>query len=237
MEVPPSLQPPSTVSGASASPTRSKSPISQLLESLGMTREDLSRRSAQMREFLTAQNSAASGTYNDFDDVSVTYAKSSYPDTFSSVAKIEADVPVDPENNKKYYKEETPAPNASSQGSAVGSSNDYYSRTRSSQSSMASTTPSSVPSASNASNTTTTASTTQRKKDSTRHTAHKERASHTHRATSHAASPAKSKPSLDEIMQMRAQNLKRSRASRASPESSEESSEEMPPKRVRTPKI
>lgn len=33
-----------------------RSPIAQLLDSLGMTREDLSRHSAQMREFLTAEN-------------------------------------------------------------------------------------------------------------------------------------------------------------------------------------
>jgi hypothetical protein len=36
-----------------------RSPISQVLHSLGLTRDDLSRRSDQMRQFLTAENSSS----------------------------------------------------------------------------------------------------------------------------------------------------------------------------------
>ena len=49
----------SATTEAQSSESLTKSPIGQLLQSLGLTREDLTRHSAQMREFLTTENASS----------------------------------------------------------------------------------------------------------------------------------------------------------------------------------
>lgn len=173
-----------------------RSPIARLLESLGMTREDLTRHSAQMREFLLAENPGALRSLSQSSDKPSSSAtlSSTQSDALSTLSRTISESGSQPsQSTRSSHPPKTPPPTQarSPNYQRHTSKPPVHVSDQESESSLEKRTP--------------------------RHRKEKER-----RQMHSATSPTRAKPSLDMIMQMQSNNSRRVYESEDSEDSDDE---------------
>lgn len=172
-----------------------RSPIARLLESLGMTREDLTRHSAQMREFLLAENPGALRSLSQSSDKPSSSAtlSSTQSDALSTLTRTISESGSQPsQSTRSSHPPKTPPP-------TQARSPNYQRHTSKPPVHVSDQESESL------------------EKRTPRHRKEKER-----RQMHSATSPTRAKPSLDMIMQMQSNNSRRVYESEESEDSDDE---------------